>query len=198
MTTAPTCRLYEIFTPLARFCREPEYEAAMIALTLQPTLGTARTSHRRATADTGSGSSGATHMHDRTPRIRFTLLRRRLDGQIAAESPPPDSVDIRRRCAELTARGSRLSLAVALVNILDAADERRADPASPLILDHEAVLRERDQIEELIGRLRGSETVTPRGVALARLLVRDSRGPLYHHQDDKTLHEALATIARAL
>jgi hypothetical protein len=89
-------------------------------------------------------------MHDRTRRIKFTLLRRRLDGQIAAEAPPPDSVDIRRRCAELTARGSRLSLAAALANILDAADERRVDLASALILDHEAVLRERDQFEALI------------------------------------------------
>jgi hypothetical protein len=69
---------------------------------------------------------------------------------------------------------------------------------SALILDDQAVLRERDQIEAVIDRLRSSETVSARGVALVRLLVRDSRGPLYDHQDDKTLHEALATIARAL
>ena len=126
------------------------------------------------------------------------LLRRKLDRQIAAEAPPVDSVDIRRRCAELTARGSRLSLAAALVSMLGAADERRADRASVLILDHEAVLRERDQIEQLIVRLRSGETVRARGVALVRLLVRDSRGPLYHRRDGQTLHDALATIARAL
>jgi hypothetical protein len=137
-------------------------------------------------------------MSDRTRRIRFTLLRRRLDAQIAAEAPPPDSIDIRRRCAELTARGSRLCLAVALVNILDAADERRADPVSALILDDDAVLRERDQIEALIDRLRSSETVGARGVALAQLLVHDSHGPLYQHHDRRPLHDALAKIARAL
>jgi hypothetical protein len=137
-------------------------------------------------------------MYDRTRRIRCTLLRRRLDAQIAAEAPPPDSIDIRRRCAELTARGSRLSLAVALVNILDAADERRADPASALILDDDAVLRERDQIEALIDRLRSGETVGVRGVALARLLVHDPHGPLYQHHDRRPLHDALAKIARAL
>lgn len=137
-------------------------------------------------------------MHDRTRHIRFTLLRRRLDGQIAGEAPPPDSVDIRRRCAELTARGSRLCLAEALVNILDAADERQADPVSALILDDQAVSRERDQIEAVIDRLRSGESASARGVALVRLLVHDSRGPLYHHHDDKTLHEALAKIARAL
>jgi hypothetical protein len=130
--------------------------------------------------------------------IAEMLLRRKLDRQIAAEAPPADSADIRRRCAELTARSSRLSLAAALVSILGAADERRADRASVLILDHEAVLHERDQIEALIVRLRGGETVSARGVALVRLLVRDSRGPLYHHQDVQTLHDALATIARAL
>jgi hypothetical protein len=139
-----------------------------------------------------------THMHDRTRRIRSTLLRRRLDAQIAAEAPPPDSVDIRRRCAELTARGSRLTLALALANILDAADERQADPVSALILDDQAVLRERDQIEALIDRLRGSETVSARGVALVRLLVYDAHGPLYYHHDGRTLHDALAKIARAL
>lgn len=130
--------------------------------------------------------------------IAEMLLRRKLDRQIAAEAPPADSADIRRRCGELTARSSRLSLAAALVSILGAADERRADRASVLILDHEAVVGERDQIEALIVRLRGGETVSARGVALVRLLVRDSRGPLYHHQDGQTLHDVLATIARAL
>jgi hypothetical protein len=130
--------------------------------------------------------------------IAEMLLRRRLDRQIAAEAAPADSADIRRRCAELTARGSRLSLAAALVSILGAADERRADRASVLILDDEAVLDERDQIVQLIVRLRSGETVSARGVALVRLLVRDSRGPLYHHQDGQTLHDALATIAHAL
>jgi hypothetical protein len=130
--------------------------------------------------------------------IAEMLLRRRLDRQIAAEAAPADSAEIRRRCAELTARGSRLSLAAALVSILGAADERRADRASVLILDDEAVLGERDQIVQLIVRLRSGETVRARGVALVRLLIRDSRGPLYHHQDGQTLHDALATIAHAL
>jgi hypothetical protein len=166
---------------------------------LQPTLGNREeTRPPSETTDTGSGSSAATETPDRNRRVRFRLLRKRLDGQIAAEAPPLDSVEIRRRCAELTARGSRLCLAGALVSILDAADERRGDPASALILDHEAVLRERDQIEELIDQLRSRQTVSARGVALVRLLIRDSRGPLYHHRDDKTLRDALAKIARAL
>jgi hypothetical protein len=165
----------------------------------QPTLGNpAPTRAPSQTADTGSGSLAVPEISDRARRIRFRLLRRRLDSQIAAEAAPPGTVDIRRRCAELTARGSRLCLAGSLVTILDAADERRSDPASALVLDHEAVLRGRDQLEELIDRLRSSETVSARGVALVRLLVRDSRGPLYHHQDDRALHDALAEIARAL
>jgi hypothetical protein len=150
------------------------------------------------TADAGPRPLAATEMHDRTPGIRFRLLRRRLDRQIAAQAPPADSVDIRRRCAELTARDSRLAFACALVSLLDAAEERRADPASALILDDEAVLRERDQITALIARLRGGETVSARGVALVRLLVLDSRGPLYQHRDGNALHDALADIARAL
>lgn len=151
-----------------------------------------------ARAETGPGSLVATELPDRTRRIRIRLLRRRLDAQIAAEPPPPDSVDIRRRCAELTARDSRLCLAAALGNILAAAEERRSDPASLLILDHEAVLRERDQIEALTDQLRRRETVSARGVALARLLVHDAHGPLYQHRSDMTLPEALAKIAQAL
>ena len=82
--------------------------------------------------------------------------------------------------------------------MVDAAEERRADSASALILDHEAVWGERDLIEAVIVRLRGDETVSARGVALVRLLVLDSRGPLYHHRDGTALHDALATIGRAL
>jgi hypothetical protein len=131
-------------------------------------------------------------------RLRLRLLRRRLDREIAAGALPRDSVDIRRRCAQLTTRDSRLCLAVALVTIMGAAEERRADPASALILDHEAVLNERDQIDELIVRLRSGEGVGARGLALIRLLVDDSRGPVYHHQDEKTLHAALAEVSREL
>jgi hypothetical protein len=193
------CRLYEISTMLARFCRESASDAAIIAVMLQSSPWKREQGQPSpATAETASGSPAATEMPDRTRRIRFRLLRGRLDGQIAAEAPPRESVDIRRRCAELTARGSRLCLASALDNILDAADERQGDPASALILDHEAVLHERDPIEELIKRLRSSEAVSARSVALTRLLVHDSHGPLYRHRDDKTLGDALAKIAGAL
>ena len=60
------------------------------------------------------------------------------------------------------------------------------------------MLRERDQIEALIDRLRGSEIVSARGVALVRVLVHDSRGPFYQHRDDRALHDFLAKIAEAL
>jgi hypothetical protein len=168
-------------------------------LVVQPTVGSRKeTQPRSETADIGSRRLAAPELHGRVRRIRFRLLRRRLDRRIAADAPPADSVDIRCRCAELTTRDSRLALACALVSMLDAAEERRADPASALILDHEAVLGERDLIEAVIARLRGGETVSARGVALVRLLVLDSRGPLYHQRDGTTLHDALATIARAL
>jgi hypothetical protein len=171
----------------------------IITVMPQPTLWNREEIQRSpATAETGSRSLVTTEISDRARRIRIRLLRRRLDAQIAAEAPPPDSVDIQRRCAELTARGSRICLASALANILAAAEERRSDPASALILDHEAVLRERDQIEALIDRLRGSEIVSARGVALVRLLVHDSRSPFYQHRDDRALHDLLAKIAEAL
>jgi hypothetical protein len=168
-------------------------------LVVQPTVGSRKqTQPHSETGDIGSRRLVAPELPGRVRRIRFRLLRRRLDRRIAADAPPADSVDIRSRCAELTARDSRLALACALVSMVDAAEERRADSASALILDHEAVWGERDLIEAVIVRLRGDETVSARGVALVRLLVLDSRGPLYHHRDGTALHDALARIGRAL
>jgi hypothetical protein len=90
----------------------------------------------------------------------------------------------------------RLKLATLYGNILHAAEERSADPASPLIIEYAAVLAARDELIQLVARLSSSEALEPRGLALARLLIYDDAGPLFR-AGRKTLTVALAEIASA-
>jgi hypothetical protein len=90
----------------------------------------------------------------------------------------------------------RLKLATLYVNILDAAEERSADPGSPLIIEHAAVLAARQELIQLIARLSSREPLEPRGVALARLLIYDDAGPIFR-AGSTTLTVALAEIASA-
>ena len=85
-----------------------------------------------------------------------------------------------------------------LGTILEAAEERNADPSSPLIVNHAAVLDARAEIQTLIDRLRSPAPLDPSGIALARLLVRDSRSPLFSAGADRRLRDALSEIAGQL
>ncbi len=79
------------------------------------------------------------------------------------------------RALQLTGATERRCVATSLRNILEAADERHADPASPVRLNHADVLAARHGIVALIEVLRSEQTVTARGVALARLLTGRAR-----------------------
>ena len=92
---------------------------------------------------------------------------------------------------------TRLKLATLYVNILDAAEERSADPASALIIEYVAVVAARQELIQLIARLSSGEALEPRGLALARLLIYDDAGPIFR-AGRKTLTVALAEIASAL
>ena len=69
-------------------------------------------------------------------------------------------------------------MASSLWNILEAADERHADPASHVRLNHADVLAARHGIVALIEILRSEQTVAARGVALARLLTVERGSPM--------------------
>jgi hypothetical protein len=56
----------------------------------------------------------------------------------------------------------------------------------------------REQICALIESLRSCAPLEPRGIALARLLVRDSRSPLFYPCSDRRLRDALSEVAVAL
>jgi hypothetical protein len=89
-------------------------------------------------------------------------------------------------------------VAACLANILEAADERHADPASPLKLNHAQVLAARNEIAALIDALRSDRAVAARGVALARLLVDSGGSPLLRPQPGGTVQQAVSEATAAL
>ena len=89
-------------------------------------------------------------------------------------------------------------MATSLRNILEAADERHADPASHVSLNHADVLAARHGIVTLIEVLRSEETVTARGVALARLLTVERRGPMLCEGSRRTVPHAVSEALGAL
>jgi hypothetical protein len=120
-----------------------------------------------------------------------------LDREIATGLPIDQSPARAVRARQLTSASTRRTIAALYANVLDAAQERDADPGSPLIVEHLAVPAARQEIMKLIERLRSRATLEPRGLALARLLVCDSASPIFH-PGRQTVPVALAEITSAL
>ncbi len=102
------------------------------------------------------------------------------------------------RALQLGTARERRAIAVGLANIVAAAQECAADPASRLVLDHGAVLASRREIEALIDRLRSDFPVRVRGVARARLLIEAPGSPLWGARSGGTVEKALLEIAADL
>ncbi len=130
-------------------------------------------------------------------RLRVRLRQRVLDREIASGLLEGDA-DRVLRGRQITSPAERHRVAALLANILDAAEERHADPASPLKLNHAEVLAARHGIVALITTLRSDRRVNPRGVALARALVDDGRSPLLRARAGRTVERAVSEAATAL
>ena len=115
---------------------------------------------------------------ERGARIRARLHRRVIDREIAGGAAIEVDPARALRALQLTGIAERRCVAASLSNILEAADERHADPASPVRLNHADVLATRYGITALIEILRSEETVAARGVALARLLTVERGSPM--------------------
>jgi hypothetical protein len=126
------------------------------------------------------------------------LLRRHvLDREIALGVPPAGDAARAVRAQQLVSPRERRLLASELVRVVAAAEERNADPASPLRLNHVEVLAARDGIIALVAALRSERAVGVRGIALARVLVDTGDSPLFCSRS-KTVREEIAEILRAL
>jgi hypothetical protein len=131
-------------------------------------------------------------------RLRTHLRRRDLDREIAAGASVAGNPLRELRARQLTTRAERHAAAACFANILDAAVDCDADPATRVTLDHRAVLAARAEIAQLIERLRDDEAVEVRGVALARLLADDAAGLLFRPRLGHTFQQAIVDIICAL
>jgi hypothetical protein len=131
-------------------------------------------------------------------RLRVRIRRHVLDRELASGLQPESDVARALRARQLTSRYERCCVAACLANILEAADERHADPASPLKLNHAQVLAARNEIAALIDALRSDRAVAARGVALARLLVDSGSSPLLRPQPGGTVQQAVSEATAAL
>jgi hypothetical protein len=147
---------------------------------------------------THAAPSGEAASGQLSARIRLRLHRRILDREIAAGEPVRTDPVRALRALQLTGAPERLRVAASLGNILDAADERHADPSSHVRLNHAHVLAAGQGILALIEVLRSEQTVTARGVALARLLTEERSSPMLCESSGRTVQravsEALATL----
>ena len=130
-------------------------------------------------------------------RLRVRIRRRVLDREIASGLLADSDAARSLRAEQLTSVRERRGVAACLANILAAADERHADPASPLRLNHAEVLAARREIVVLVEALRSERAVAARGVALARLLTCDS-SPLSRPQRGSTVRQAVSEAIAAL
>jgi len=127
--------------------------------------------------------------------VRVRLGRRILDREIAEGAGLDDSPVRAARARQLSSLEERRAVAACLEHILDAADECAADPGSPLVVDHAAVISARAELVSVIERLRGDRDVDACAVARARLLAEDPR--CRRLWSGRSLQHALSDIADA-
>jgi hypothetical protein len=131
-------------------------------------------------------------------RLRVRIRRHVLDREIASGRLAETDPGLALRAKQLTSAHERGCVATALAHILAAAEERKADPVSPLKLNHAEVLAARYDIVVLIEKLRSDRPASARGVALARLLVDAHDSPLLRPHPSQTVGQAVVTATAAL
>jgi hypothetical protein len=116
-------------------------------------------------------------------RLECHLLGDRLDRSLAAGLTPESDVLLALRAQRLACMASRRELASGVRRLLDAAAHPAhglSPAASMAVLSR--VTQSRADLESLVEHLLAPAPVPARGVALARLLLRDGSGPLYRFE----------------
>ncbi len=126
----------------------------------------------------------------RWDRVIAQLRSGRLDTEIATGRSARDRYQA-IRAEQLVARGTREDLASHWLLVLERAGRARpaADPRERF--QRRRILAAEPAIAELIGRLRGSEPVCARGVALAKRLITDGGGPVHSPSSELDLDDAV-------
>ncbi len=111
-------------------------------------------------------------------RLRGSLQQARLDRLLAEGADPAETAELSLRARQLQRPGRRRALAKGLERaIAQAKQYSRSNINSPI--SREEVARAHPLLLRLAERLRSQEPVSPRGVAIARRLLTDSRSPIF-------------------
>lgn len=137
-----------------------------------------------------------------TDRALSRVLGAGLDGQLAAGCSPESARLLAVRAADIVRLPRREALARYWERVLRVARDPHRAPVAAVPLRHERVLAAESAILEVVRLLRVPLPVSARGVAMARVLLTDGKGPLYLSGApaslDDPLREAIAWLDPAL
>jgi hypothetical protein len=122
---------------------------------------------------------------------RVWLRRQTLDRNLAHGADPSTTPELSRRARQLTSRRRRNSLARAIRNLIQAAEDPRHPYSAAAPLQRREILSERGFLLELADDLAGDDELGARGIALVERLLTDGTSPVYGPSPDGTLHTAL-------
>ncbi len=132
-------------------------------------------------------------------RLRVRLRRDGLDRRIASGEDIHADADVGRRAAQLTEPGTRRRIAATIDRVIDEAAGPPAPFSSKVPLARTAIVTCAPRLCEIAGRLEGDQEVSARGVAQAKMLVREGDSPLFSPQiSDVALNRRLTAVAAAL
>jgi hypothetical protein len=135
-------------------------------------------------------------------RTSLTLVARwqagQLDRRLAAGASPSANALLAIHAERITGRRSRSRVAAGLARALRDAQAARPGFSAAVRPHRGEVVAARVVLETLERRLRAAEPVSPRGVALLRLLLTDGASPLYRPGESGTLGSDLRAAAAAL
>jgi hypothetical protein len=144
----------------------------------------------------------AQNEHRPSPLIGLWVRLRanRLDRALAGGASPNGSAELGVRADQLVDERERNRIADWIQNVLDLAEQDQPILLGPtrLLIERGRIEASRTQLERIVEILRGSSPVSPRGVAMARRLITDFRGPIYTGGRNSRLPEALAATRSAL
>ena len=127
-------------------------------------------------------------------RLAARVRASRLDTELAAGASPERSLGLALRAQVLVQTRTRSDIARGMQRILTAADRGRG--RVPVCSDR--IRSCSAELTELISRLLTPGPVSAGGVAQARMLVTDARGPVYHRESHVDLRSSLRAAMDAL
>jgi len=127
-------------------------------------------------------------------RLKARVRAGQLDGVLAGGASPEGSLALAVRAQQLAGTRARTEVARGMQRILDAAAGRRG----PVPVCSDRIRPCSAELAELISRLLGPGPVSAQGVARARALVTDARGPVYHRASQTDLRSSLRAAMDAL